>query len=70
MWEIGSHLNALIAAVDLGLISDEEFTQSVGRIIGAVDRASRKRLVLLPDTIDSGPAGGPRASTRSTPRGC
>ncbi|MBP9183687.1 MAG: DUF3131 domain-containing protein [Fuscovulum sp.] len=58
MWEIGSHLNALIAAVDLGLISDEEFTQSVGRIIGAVDRASRKRLVLPPETIDSGTGKG------------
>jgi hypothetical protein len=58
MWEIGSHLNALIAAVDLGLIADEEFTQSVGRIIGAVDRASRKRLVLPPETIDSGTGKG------------
>jgi hypothetical protein len=58
MWEIGSHLNALIAAVDLGLIADDDFTQGVGRIIGAVDRASRKRLVLPPETIDSGTGKG------------
>ena len=53
MWEVGSHINALIAAVDLGLISDEDFTARCKRLLKTVERASRKRLVLPPETIDA-----------------
>jgi hypothetical protein len=53
MWEVGSHINALIAAVDLGLISDDDFTARTTRIIRTVERGSRKRLVLPPETIDA-----------------
>lgn len=53
MWEAGSHLNALIAAVDLGLISDEDFTARCKHLLKTVERASRKRLVLPPETINT-----------------
>jgi hypothetical protein len=53
MWEAGSHLNALIAAVDLGLIPDDEFTARSTRLLRSVERASRKRLALPPETIDT-----------------
>ncbi|NEY91747.1 DUF3131 domain-containing protein [Tabrizicola oligotrophica] len=53
MWEVGSHLNALIAAVDLGLLSDDAFSQRVDPILATVERESRKRLVLPPETIDA-----------------
>lgn len=53
MWEAGSHLNALIAAVDLGLIPDDAFKDLSARLLRSVERASRKRLVLPPETIDS-----------------
>lgn len=51
MWEAGSHLNALISAVDLGLIPDEEFTARCKHLLKTVERGSRKRLVLPPETI-------------------
>ncbi|SEO23541.1 Protein of unknown function [Pseudorhodobacter antarcticus] len=53
MWEIGSHVNALIAAVDLGLIPDEDFADRIKRLLRTVERASRKRLVLPPETINA-----------------
>lgn len=53
MWEAGSHLNALIAAVDLGLIADEDFTARCKHLLKTVERASRKRLVLPPETINT-----------------
>lgn len=53
MWEAGSHLNALISAVDLGLISDEDFTARCKHLLKTVERASRKRLVLPPETINT-----------------
>lgn len=53
MWEVGSHVNALMAAVDLGLIPDEDFTSRVNRLLKTVERASRKRLVLPPETINA-----------------
>lgn len=51
MWEAGSHLNALISAVNLGLIADEDFTARCKHLLKTVERASRKRLVLPPETI-------------------
>lgn len=53
MWEVGSHINALIAAVDLAIIEDEEFTARIKPLIRTVERGSRKRLVLPPETIDT-----------------
>jgi len=53
MWEAGSHINAMIAAVDLGLIGDEEFTKRCQRLLRTLERASRKRLVLPPETMDA-----------------
>lgn len=53
MWEIGSHINALIAASDLSLLSDDEFREKCKRLLQTVERTSRKRLVLPPETIDA-----------------
>lgn len=53
MWEAGSQLNALIAAVDLGLIPADDFTARTRALLRTVERGSRKRLVLPPETIDS-----------------
>lgn len=53
MWEVGSHLNALMAALDLGILSDKDFLQRVARILETLARGSRKRLVLPPETIDA-----------------
>jgi hypothetical protein len=33
MWDVGSHINALMAAVDLELISTKSFQNSIGRIL-------------------------------------
>ena len=51
MWEGGSHLNALIAAVDLGLIDEDGFRARCKQLLRSIERASRKRLVLPPETI-------------------
>ncbi len=53
MWEAGSHLNALIAAVDLGVIADDDFTARTGALLGVIARGAQKRLALPPETIDS-----------------
>ncbi len=33
MWDVGSHLNALMAAVDLDIITEKEFRRNVGNIL-------------------------------------
>jgi len=46
MWDVGSHINALIAAVDLQLISPEKFDSSIKSILPNIaGRRSQKRLL-------------------------
>ena len=60
MWEVGSHINALMAASDLGLIADDDFTQSGKALLNAVDRVARARSQLPPETINSRTGRGTR----------
>lgn len=53
MWEVGSHINALMAAADLGLIEEDEFKARCQKVLGIVERGSRKRLPLPPESIDA-----------------
>ena len=36
MWDIGSHINALMAAVDLGLIDEREFRRNTSKILASI----------------------------------
>ncbi|MGB7241075.1 MAG: DUF3131 domain-containing protein, partial [Sulfitobacter sp.] len=46
MWDVGSHINALMAAVDLGLISTKQFQRAIKRILpNIVGRRSQGRLL-------------------------
>lgn len=36
MWDIGSHINALIAAVDIGLIEEAEFRRNIRKILRSI----------------------------------
>lgn len=36
MWDIGSHINALIAAVDIGLIEEKPFRRNIARIMKSI----------------------------------
>jgi len=47
MWDVGSHINALIAAVDLKLISDKKFQRDIARILRNI-RGRRSNNRLLP----------------------
>lgn len=51
MWDIGSQINALMAAVDLRLIDETDFTNRCNAIIKALERSSRGRLNLPPEEV-------------------
>lgn len=36
MWDVGSHINALIAAVDLEIISDRDFSRNIDKILTSI----------------------------------
>ncbi len=52
MWDIGSHINALMAAHDLKLISKEDFQRQCTRILGRVTGRIIKGLNLPPEEIN------------------
>lgn len=53
MWEVGSQINALMAACDLGLVEDENFVKGCKAILDTVDRATRASARLPPETINT-----------------
>lgn len=58
MWEAGSHINALMAAADLGLIAEEEFSARCNRLLKTLSRAANGPLRLPPETISSSTGKG------------
>ncbi|WP_022705036.1 DUF3131 domain-containing protein [Pseudorhodobacter ferrugineus] len=52
MWDIGSHLNALIAGVDLGLLSQDSFQNQTKRILKRISGRNIKGLNLPPEEIN------------------
>jgi hypothetical protein len=53
MWEVGSQINALIAALGLGLIDDDDFKSRTRAIIRAIERTVAKGRILPPEWVDT-----------------
>ncbi len=60
MWDIGSHVNALMAASELGLIDDADFTKRATAIIKTLTQASRGSLKLPPEELNTVTGRGTR----------
>ncbi|MEF3046307.1 DUF3131 domain-containing protein [Pseudotabrizicola sp. L79] len=60
MWDVGSQINAIMAASELGLITEQDFSRRIDKILATLARATRSGLKLPPEEIDTASGRGRR----------